>query len=293
MNSYASRTAGASQPEAAPGEPCRIDLARCFLPESLVRTASLACLSPASRVALNQIRSFGYVQLCGLFERVVFSAAIGHRRLATDAGISALSPHDAIEPVEHVRAARRFLRAFERDFPAACATVQPGPAVVSDILSHDPLAAMLAVLHFEWMAQAHWCLARREPRLDRRFARLLEACAVERSRHLVVDTAVVKAMARRRGDADILRAVSGYLDIGGVIERALAPQPELDRLALATAGFDQLEPTAAREFQARQRQSLRWTFFGSALAMPGLVETLDRLSPGARELVEEVVPLVS
>jgi hypothetical protein len=292
MNSDVSRTAGAPQPETAGGSR-RIDLERRFLPESLARTADLGCLSPASRVALNHIRSFGYVQLCGLFERVVFCAAIGHRRLASLADVSALSPHATAEPAEHVRAARSFLHAFAREFPAACATVQPGPAVVADILSHDPLAVMLAVLHFEWMAQAHWCLARREPGLDRRFLRLLEASALERSRHLVVDTAVVKAMARHRRDADVLRAVSGYLDIGGVVERALAPQPELDRLALAAAGGDQLEPQAARELQVRQRQALRWTFFGSTLAMPGFIETLDRLSPAARELVDEVVPLVS
>jgi hypothetical protein len=91
-------------------------------------------------------------------------------------------------------------------------------------------------------------------------------------------------------DQHIEAAVEEYLEIGGLIDGGLQQQVEFDLDAFTRATGRALNEEEKSRFRRLQLQANRWTYLGSAMTHERVLETLQSLSPTARERVEEVAP---
>ena len=99
---------------------------------------------------------------------------------------------------------------------------------------------------------------------------------------------MVESMAATRDEEGILHAVEEYLAIGGVIDGGLAQQVEFDMASLMDATGRYFNESQKEEFRHVQKQANRWTYLGSGMTHPKVLETLESLSPKARQRVETV-----
>jgi hypothetical protein len=271
----------------------RLDFTRPFLPENLARVEPLGVLRPVERLALNQIRGHGYLYMFGLVEEFILPFVLDHARphlSGDDYRVRALLQF-ASEEAKHIQLFKRFRAEFEQGFGSPCAVIGPPQAVADFVLAHEPLAVALAILHIEWMTQAHYVESVKDDgHLDPQFKSLLKHHWMEEAQHAKLDTLMVEALAEGRTEADILAAVEGYLDIGGFLDRGLAQQVEFDRHALEVATGRTLSASEREEFVRVQHQANRWTFLGTGMTHPRVLATLEAMSPAARRRIEEVAP---
>jgi hypothetical protein len=159
------------------------------------------------------------------------------------------------------------------------------------VLSHDPLAVAITILHIEWMTQRHYVESIREDRqLDAQFKNLLLHHWIEEAQHAKLDTLMIDALAEGRSEASILRAVEEYLQIIGQLDDGLAQQVEFDMKALMRATRRTLTEDEKNEFRSVQLRANRWTYLGSGMMHENVLATLARLSPAARTRVERAAP---
>ena len=167
--------------------------------------------------------------------------------------------------------------------------IGPPEAVASAILAHDEFGVALTTLHIEWMVQNHYVDSVKDNQdLDPQFKSLLKHHWLEEVQHAKLDTLMVEAMAATRTEKEILNGVEEYLAIGGFIDNGLTQQVEFDLASLISATGRQFTDQQQEEFRRIQRQANRWTYLGSGMTHPKVLETLESLSPKARERVETV-----
>ncbi len=159
------------------GDDKPLDFRKPFLPETFARTRPLAFLDDRERLALNQIRGFGYLCTFGLAEEFILPFVLDHARPqvhANDERTRALLQF-ATEEAKHIDLFRRFRAAFEAGFGSRCETIGPAEAIAKAVLAHEPLAVGLAILQIEWMTQRHYLDSIRDDQgIDTQFQRLLE-----------------------------------------------------------------------------------------------------------------------
>ncbi len=273
----------------------RLDFSRPFMPESLarVRGLRLAFLSPAERLALNQIRGYGYLMTFGLVEEFILPFVLDHARPQLDGDdyeIRALLQF-ASEEAKHIHLFRRFAEEFRVGFPVEVATIGPARAIAETVLAHDPLSVALLILGIEWMTQAHYTESvRDDAAIDPLFKSLLKHHWMEEMQHAQIDALLVDMLGRGRDRAGIDAAVDGYLDIGGFLDKGLEAQAGMDLDALERATGRTFSDEERAEIRAVQHQALRWTYVGSGLTHPQFRAALDRLGCGARERLDAVAP---
>jgi len=157
------------------------------------------------------------------------------------------------------------------------------------VLAHQPLAVVLAILHIEWMTQRHWIEAVQDDReLEPQFKSLLRHHWMEESQHAKLDTLMLDSLAAVSDAAGIDAAVEEYLEIGGMIDGALAQQVTFDLESLARATGRTLDAAERAAFVAAQTQGQRWTYLGSGMTHPNFVATLGDLRPAAADRVAKV-----
>jgi hypothetical protein len=83
-------------------------------------------------------------------------------------------------------------------------------------------------------------------------------------------------------------AVEEYLEIGAMIDGALAQQVEFDIENLARATGRKLSASERETFVATQLQGQRWTYLGSGMTHPNFVATLGEMRPAAAERVAKI-----
>jgi hypothetical protein len=105
-----------------------------------------------------------------------------------------------------------------------------------------------------------------------------------------LDTLMVEALAASRNEAQIMSGVEEYLEIGGFLDNGLQQQVEFDLSAFEQASGRRLTEIEAKEFRRVQLRANRWTYLGTGTTHKRVLETLESLTPKARQRVESVSP---
>ncbi|HXI04425.1 MAG TPA: diiron oxygenase [Candidatus Saccharimonadales bacterium] len=274
----------------------RLDFSRPFMPESLARVEGMEFLTPAERRTLNQIRGNTYLYIFGLVEEFILPFVMDQARPmlhGDDWRVRALLQF-ATEEAKHIHLFKRFREEFEKGFGTPCEVIGPPDEIARAVLSHHPLSVALVILHIEWMTQRHYIESVRDDQdLDPQFKSLLKHHWMEEAQHAKLDTLMVEALAAACTPDEIGRAVDGYLEIGGLLDAGLMQQTAFDKNALERSTGRRLSEKESEAFMSVQRQANRWTYLGTGMTHPKVLETLERIMPGAREKMAEVAPLFS
>jgi hypothetical protein len=255
-----------------------LDFRRPFLPEALVHFDSTGLSSPEQRLILNHIRAHTYLQLFALVERFILPFAMQH---AADAMRSSAERLLALmqfgeEEAKHIALFERFSEAFEFGFGSHCEVVGPADAVADEVLSAEPLALGLLVLHIEWMTQEHYTQAvRGHDEIDPRFESLLRHHWMEEAQHARIDTLLLEDLLEDANERERERGVRGYLGLLERIDGLLGAQVELDREALEFAAGE-LGESARKQLRAAQHASYREVFLRSGTDHPRVREFVRR-----------------
>jgi P-aminobenzoate N-oxygenase AurF len=273
------------------GEGKTLDFSRPFMPESLARVEGMTFLSPAEKRTLNQIRGHAYLSIFGLVEEFILPFVLDHARPfvnGEDYRARAFLEF-ASEEAKHIHLFRRFKEEFVKGFHVACKVIGPADAVAKHILSHHPLSVALAILHIEWITQRHFQdSVHDDGTLDPQFKSLLKHHWMEEMQHAQLDTLMVETIAEGMSQAQIDEAIDGYLKIGGFLDDGMKQQTAFDLEAFEAAARRTLSPAERDEFMRVQHQANRWTYLGSGMTHKSFLETLGKLSPAKRAMIEGV-----
>jgi len=268
-----------------------LDFSRPFLPEALARTAHSG-LASGECLVLNQIRGHEYLALFGLVAEFILPFVLDHARPllnGDDHRVRALLQF-AGEEAKHIHLFRRFAATFTRGFGKHCPVIGPAEDIGRAVLAHRPLSVALAILHIEWMTQAHYLESVRGDReIEARFRSLLRHHWMEEAQHARIDTLMVEALAENLDADEIEAGFSGYLDIVRFLDCGLAEQSKIN-IAVLEGRVGALPPTARDDLTRQQYQASRWTFLGSGMAHPRFRQTLASLSPDFIDRLDEIAP---
>ncbi len=274
-------------------EGARLDFNCRFMPEGLARTNAAPGLDDMQRHVLNQVRGHEYLSIFGLVEEFILPFVLDHARTQLDGDderVRALL-NFAGEEAKHIHLFKLFHQRFIDDFGTRCDVIGPPQAVAAKVLSHDPLAVALLILHIEWMSQSHYLESiRDDAEIDPLFKSLLKHHWMEEAQHAKLDTLMVEALAEGRDEAAIQASLDEYLELGMFLDEALKTQSEFNLDALERATSTTVDPDVREQLLAEQHQAMRWTYIGSGMVHPKFVATLGALSPAARDRIAEIAP---
>ena len=269
------------------------DFEKPFLPESLACVEELEFLSDGEKRTLNQIRGHAYLAIFGLVEEFILPYVLDHARpsLAQDDQRTRALLQFAGEEAKHIELFKRFREEFERDFGTPCSVIGPPEELAKAVLAHDPLGIALVILHIEWFTQRHYVESvRDQPDLDAKFKRLLKYHWMEESQHAKLDTLMVEALADELSFEAIEKGFEDYLAIGGIIDQGLQQQTKFDLEAFQAATGRELSVEERETFLAHQLRANRWTYLGSGMTHPEVLNTVEDLDPRLRRRLEEIAP---
>jgi hypothetical protein len=262
----------------------RIDFSLPFMPESLARTEGLSFLTPTERLKLNQIRGHTYLVIFGIVEEFILPFLLDNTRaeVAGESYRSRALLEFAAEEAKHIHLFRTFEEAFAEGFNSRCDVIGPPEAIAKHVLSHDPLAVALLILHIEWMTQKHFTESvEDEQGLDPRFKDLLLHHWMEEQQHARLDTLLVHELAAGLSPAELDAAFEDYKKLGGFLDEGLKQQAVFDLEAMERKCGGVLAEAEREQFLTVQHQANRWTFIGSGLVHPNFIDTVRRLKPEA------------
>jgi len=269
----------------------RLDFSKPLMPETLARVSGLTFLNDDEKRTLNQIRGNAYLCIFGLVEEFILPFVIDHARprlIGDDYRVRALLQF-AGEEAKHIQLFKRFRQEFEEGFGTDCPVIGPPEAIAKVILAHDPLGVALTTLHIEWMVQRHYVDSIKDDQeLDPQFKSLLKHHWMEEVQHAKLDTLMVESLAAGRNEEQIMNGVDEYLKIGGFIDNGLVQQVEFDLDSFQRATSRDLTESEKQEFRAVQLQANRWTYLGTGMTHERVLETLENLTPKARQKVESI-----
>jgi len=271
----------------------QLDSTKPFMPESLARVESLSFLNNEEKRVLNQIRGNTYLCIFGLVEEFILPFVLDHARpqLPGDDYRTRALLKFAGDEAKHIQLFKRFRDEFEAGFGTSCKVIGPAEAIARAILDHDPLGVTFTILHIEWMVQSHYIDSIKDnQQLDPQFKSLLKHHWLEEIQHAKIDTLMVEALAAGRSEQQILDAVEQYFEIGGFIDAGLKQQVEFDLEAFTSASGRELSEAEKGQFRSVQLQANRWTYLGSGMTHPKVLQTLESLTPKARQRIENVAP---
>jgi len=271
----------------------RLDFNKPFMPETLAHTEPLTFLTKDEKRILNQIRGHAYLVIFGLVEEFILPFVLDHARTqlqGNDYRVRALLQF-AGEEAKHIQLFKRFREEFAEGFGTECPVIGPPEAIAAEILKHDPLAVAITTLHIEWMVQRHYVDSIKDNQdLDPQFKSLLKHHWMEEVQHAKLDTLMVEALAASRSEAEIMRGVEEYLEIGGFLDGGLQQQVEFDLNSFEEATGRTLTKDEEDEFRRVQLRANRWTYLGTGMTHEKVLNTLGWLTLKARQRVESISP---
>lgn len=270
-----------------------LDMSRPFLPEALARVNELDFLSSQERLWLNQIRGHQYLYLFGVIEEMILPFVLEHERTPAsfvDARTRSLLGF-ASEEAKHIEMFRRFRQTFTRQFPVQCDVIGPASAIADTVLAHDPLSVALLVLHIEWFTQRHYVDGiKSDAGLEPLFSSMLRHHWLDESQHARLDTLLIEEVAASYDPAAIARAVDGYFSIGMFMDEGLKQQVDFDLDALERVSGRRLSEDEREKLRTQQLAANRWTYLGTGMTHPKVLEAFERLDTGARDRLLEIAP---
>ncbi len=276
------------------GKDKQLDFTKPFVPESLARVEDLTFLNADEKRILNQIRGHAYLCIFGLVEEFILPFVLDHVRPelnGDDYRVRAFLQL-ASEEAKHIQLFKIFSEEFQKNFGSRCDIIGPPSEIAREVLSHQPLAVALAILHIEWMTQRHYIESVKDnQKLDAQFKSLLKNHWLEEAQHTKLDTLMVKAIADGMSAAEIKKAVDGYLEIGRFLDDGVKQQTLFDMEALERATGRKLSDSESENFILVQHQANRWTYLGTGMTHPKFLETIGKLNPQQRKRLEEIAPV--
>ncbi|MCX7357911.1 MAG: hypothetical protein NT015_07205 [Alphaproteobacteria bacterium] len=273
-----------------------LDFSKPFLPEGLARTDQLSFLNADERLVLNQVRGHAYLSIFGLVEEFILPFVLDHARSVVhgDEYRERALLEFAGEEAKHIHLFRCFRQEFVAGFGVQCDIIGPPEAVASHVLSHAPLSVALLTLHIEWMVQRHFQESIQEnTALDPQFKSLLLHHWMEELQHAELDAMMVAAIAEKLTPEEIEAGVQGYVALGGFLDDGLKQQTLFDLEAFERATGRSLGDVERALFVEVQHQANRWTYIGSGMTHPRFLESLGRISPNGRAMIEGAAPTYS
>lgn len=271
----------------------RLDFNKPFMPEALALVEPLTFLTRDEKRVLNQVRGNTYLCIFGLVEEFILPFVLDHARSQLrddDYRIRALLQF-AGEEAKHIQLFKTFQQEFAAGFGTECAVIGPPDEIAKAVLAHEPLAVALAILQIEWMSQRHYVESIKDDQeLDPQFKSLLKHHWMEEAQHAKLDTLMVEALAAGKSEDEIMRGVEGLIEIGGFLDEGLGQQVEFDLQSFIRATGIELMDAEKEEFRRVQRKANRWTYLGSGMTHPKVLETLEGLTPKARQRIESIAP---
>jgi hypothetical protein len=275
------------------GEGKTLDFSKHFMPEDLARTDGMTFLTPTEKRTLNQIRGHAYLSIFGLVEEFIVPFVLDHARPfinGEDYRARAFLEF-ASEEAKHIHLFRRFRQEFVGGFSTVCKVIGPADAVAKHILSHHPLSVALVILHIEWMTQRHFMESVHDNgALDPQFKSLLKHHWMEEAQHAQLDTLMAESLAQAMTQAEIDKAVDGYVEIGVFLDNGLKQQTAFDLEAFEAGTGRRLTPAERESFMTVQHQANRWTYLGSGMTHKSFLDTLGKISPAKRAMIEGIAP---
>jgi hypothetical protein len=274
------------------------DFSRRFLPEALAGVEEIRCLTAEEKLKLNQIRGFTYLYLFGLIEEYILPSVIEHAGTSAhgdDYEMRALLRF-AEEEAKHIQLFKWFAHEFEKGFGTRCGAIGPAREIAAAILNHSRLGVFLTTLHIEWMTQKHYVESVKDNAredLDPLFCSLLRHHWMEESQHAKLDTLVVEKLASALEPQKIEAAVDDYMDIGKMIDGALAVQRKLDLESLERATARTFTPEEREEIDRAQTRAYRSTFLVGGMTHPNFDRSLRELSARGHERVGELARAIA
>jgi hypothetical protein len=272
----------------------KLDFKKPFMPESLARVEEMAFLNRDEKRLLNQIRGHAYLRIFGLVEEFILPFVLDHVRPSLDEDDYRVRAflQFAGEEAKHIQLFKRFSEEFQANFGSECAVIGPPREVANAVLSHQPLAIALVILHIEWMTQRHYIEAIKDNQLmDPQFKSLLRHHWMEESQHAKLDTLMVEALSDGMSEKEIEKAVDEYLEIGGFLDTGVKQQALFDLDSFEQATGRNLSDEEREKFIAVQHQANRWTYLGTGMTHPNFLATLGYLSTEQRKRIEEIAPV--
>jgi hypothetical protein len=269
----------------------RLDFSKPFMPESLAQVQSLSFLDRDEKRLLNQIRGNTYLTIFGLVEEFILPFVLDQARpeLHSDNDRARALLQFASDEAKHIQMFKQFREEFAAGFGTECPVIGPPETIADAILAHDPLGIALTTLHIEWMVQTHYVGSVKDNEdLDPQFKSLLRHHWLDEVQHARLDTVMVDGIVEGLSEDQILNGVEEYLAIAGFIDNGLGQQVEYDMASLMTAAGRYFTESQKQEFRHAQRQANRWTYLGSGMTHPKVLETVGSLHPKARKRVETV-----
>ncbi len=202
----------------------QLDFSKPFMPESLARMRNMYFLTDDEKIVLNQIKGHTYLSIFGLVEEFILPFVLDQIRpsLDEDDYRARAFLQFASEEAKHIQLFKTFAEEFHKNFATECAVIGPPSAVAQKVLSHQPLAVALVILHIEWMSQRHYVESiKDDQQLDPQFKNLLKFHWLEEAQHAKLDTIMVEALAKEMTEAEIEKAVDEYLEIGGFLDEGM------------------------------------------------------------------------
>jgi hypothetical protein len=275
------------------GRDKRLDFSKPFMPETFARVQPLTFLDSEQQLMLNQIRGNAYLCIFGLVEEFILPFVLDEARehLQPDDFRTRALLQFASEEAKHIQLFKRFRREFEGGFGTECQVIGPPEAIANAILAHGHLGIALTTLHIEWMVQRHYVDSIKDDQeLDPQFKSLLKHHWMEEVQHAKLDTLMVEALAAGRTEEELMRGVEEYIEIGGFIDGGLKQQVEFDLDAFERATARLLTDDEKDQFRQVQLQANRWTYLGTGMTHEKVLQTLESLSPKARQRIESISP---
>ncbi len=272
----------------------KLNFSRRFMSESLARVDGLDFLSGSEKRTLNQIRGHAYLCIFGLVEEFILPFVLDHVRPSLDSDDYRVRAflQFASEEAKHIQLFKKFSEDFTANFATACKVIGPPSEIAKAVLSHQPLAVAMLILHIEWMTQRHYIDSiRGDENLDEQFKSLLKHHWLEESQHAKLDTLMIEAIAEGMSGDEIAKAVDEYLEMGGFLDTGLRQQTLFDLEAFETATGRVLTEKEREQFVEIQHQANRWTYIGTGITHPKFLETIGSLSPEQKERLEGVGPV--
>lgn len=271
-----------------------LDFSHRFMPESLARVDGLDFLNSDEKRALNQIRGHSYLSIFGLVEEFILPFVIDHVRPSLDRDDYRVRAflQFASEEAKHIQLFKKFSEDFTAKFSTECKVIGPPAEIAKAVLSHQPLAVAMLILHIEWMTQRHYIDSiRDDENLDEQFKSLLKHHWLEESQHAKLDTLMIEAIAEGMSEAQIASAVDEYLEMGGFLDAGLRQQTLFDLEAFQAATGRVLTEKEREQFVETQHQANRWTYIGTGITHPKFLETIGALSSEQQERLVGVGPV--
>jgi hypothetical protein len=271
----------------------KLDFSKPFMPESFARCEPLDFLSAKEKLQLNQIRGHAYLTIFGLVEEWILPFVLDHARPfinGEDYRARAFLEF-ASEEAKHIHLFRVFEDEFVKGCGLECQVIGPPEAIGKHVLSHPPLSVALLTLMIEWMTQKHFQESVKDnAEMDPLFKSLLLHHWQEEHQHAQLDAIMVEQIAENLSPAEIDAGIEGFLALGAFLDGGLKQQAMLDMAALEKATGRQFNEAQRAKFIDVQHQANRWTYIGSGMDHPKFLETLQKLSPERRTMIEQAAP---